>query len=261
MKRTLILATLLATALGTNALADTITTARGKTYRDCRIKKVEPDGISFTHQDGAAKILFTDLPSAMRAKYGYDRKKADAYAKKVAEQRKEAEKRRQDYLRREAEAIEAAQFINAMRTVQAQNNLILAQTQGYSTGYGPIAGFYNGNAGWYGGGGPITGPVLNGRPYRPTGGSSVGIATIVPGTGGIYAPTSGGFAYYPPVYPALGYARPGYRVTGSWNVGGGVRVGVGVGAVPPIGPAPFVPAPAVVPRFGGSGGSVVIPVR
>lgn len=260
MKRTLISATLLLACFATTTLADTITTSRGKTYLDCRVKKVDPDGISFSHRDGAAKILFTDLPSAMREKYGYNAKKADAYANKVAEQRKESEKRRQDYLRREAEAIEAAQFIIAMRTVQAQNDIILAQTRGYSTGYGPITGFANGGSGWYQTS-PITGPALSGKPYRPTGGSSVGIAPLVPGTGGIYAPPSGGFAYYPPIYPALGYARPGYRVSGNWNVGGGVHVGIGLGAVPPIGPAPFVPPPAVLPNFGVTGGSVVIPVR
>jgi hypothetical protein len=125
------------------AAADTITTLRGKTFRDCKIAQVHPDGISFTHRSGAAKILFTDLPASLRSKYGYDRKKADAYAKKIVEARKEREKRTQKYLAREQEAIEAANFVNTMRTMQAQTQMMLDQSGGYPN-YGPA--IFNGVA-------------------------------------------------------------------------------------------------------------------
>lgn len=77
---------------------------------------------------------------------------------------------------------------------------------------------------------PIYGPVVNGEPYRPRGWDGVGIAPVVPGTSGLYLPQRGGYSWYPPTSPSLGYARPSYTVGGSFNVGGGVLIGVGVGA-------------------------------
>jgi hypothetical protein len=204
------------------AAADTITTLRGKTFRDCKIAQVHPDGISFTHRSGAAKILFTDLPASLHSKYGYDRKKADAYAKKIVEARKEREKRTQEYLAREQEAIEAANFVNTMRTMQAQTQMMLNQSAGYPN-YGMPA-IFNGVAVTP----PIHGPVVNGHGYRVRSWDGVGI---------------GGYAFYPPVYPSLGYARPGYQINGSFNLGRNVRVGVGLGHVPGIGPN-FVAPPA-----------------
>lgn len=258
MKRTPVLATLLLATLAVSATADTITTARGRVYTGAKIKQVDPDGISFTHSDGAAKILFTDLPASMREKYGYDPKKASAYAKKITEQRKEAAKRREEYLRREAEVIEAAQFASTMAALQ-QQNAMLAQMQrpNYVTGFAPVAGYYNGLQGW-----PttqITGPAVDGRPYRPRSWGGIGIAPLVPGTGGIYAPSSGGFAYYPPFYPALGYARPGYSVGANVNFFNGAGISIGLGAAPALAPTPFVPPPAVVPGISVSGGGFVIP--
>jgi hypothetical protein len=248
MKRSLTLALLVLAGFSpVVVLADTITTLRGKTFRDCKIAQVHPDGISFTHRSGAAKILYTDLPRSLRDKYGYDPKKADAYSKKLVEQRKEREKRVQEYLVREAEAIEAAQFMNTMRTMQAQTQMMLEQASGYPY-YGAPA-ILNGVAVTP----PIHGPVLDGRGYRVRSWDGVGIAPLVPGTGGIYAPPSGGYAFYPPVTPSLGYARPGYGVSGSFNLGG-VRVGVGLGAVPGL--APYCP-PAPAPMMGVPGRAVI----
>lgn len=247
MKHPLLL-TLAAFAVFTAAAAaDTITTLRGKTFRDCKIAQVHPDGISFTHRNGAAKILFTDLPSALRSKYGYDPKKADAYSKKIVEARKEREKRTQEYLVREQEAIEAANFVNTMRTMQAQTQMMLEQQQmgnQLSYPYGPAA-YFNGIQGMPVA--PIHGPVVGGHGYRVRGWDGIGIAPLVPGTGGIYAPPSGGYAFYPPVYPSLGFARPGYQINGSFNLGRNVRVGVGLGNVPGLGPNFIAPAAPAAP--------------
>ena len=65
-----------------------IKTLRGKTYRRCEIVRVHPDGVSFTHANGAAKILFTDLPKSWRTRFGYDPEKAAAYETEVNERRK-----------------------------------------------------------------------------------------------------------------------------------------------------------------------------
>ncbi len=68
-----------------------ITTLTGKTYRQCQIVRVHPDGVSFRHADGAAKVLFTDLSKEWRARLGYDADKAAAYQQELADKR-EADK-------------------------------------------------------------------------------------------------------------------------------------------------------------------------
>jgi len=254
MKRTSILTLAALAALTVTAAADTITTLRGKTFRDCKIAQVHPDGISFTHRAGAAKILFTDLPASLREKYGYDPKKAAAYSKKIVEDRKEREKRTQEFLAREQEAIEAANFANVMRTMQAQTQMMLEQqaaNNNLSYPFGPAA-YFNGLQGVVVN--PIHGPVVNGHGYRVRSWDGVGIAPIVSGSDGIYVPPSGGYAWYPPVYPSLGYARPGYQINGSFNIGRHVRVGVGLGNVPGLGPN-FVAPPA--PTIGTPGSATI----
>lgn len=56
-----------------------IITLTGKTYRQCEIVRVYPDGVSFTHANGAAKVLFTDLSQELRQRLGYDPAKAAVY--------------------------------------------------------------------------------------------------------------------------------------------------------------------------------------
>ena len=68
-----------------------ITTLTGKTYRQCQIVRVHPDGVSFHHADGAAKVLFTDLSKEWRARLGYDADKAAANQQELADKR-EADK-------------------------------------------------------------------------------------------------------------------------------------------------------------------------
>lgn len=75
-----------------------LTTLSGKSFRQCEIKRVQPDGITFTHATGAAKILFTDLSPEWRAKFGYSPAKAAAWKTE-----QEAEKRRQQAARRQRE--------------------------------------------------------------------------------------------------------------------------------------------------------------
>lgn len=72
-----------------------ISTLTGKTYRDCHIVNVHPDGVSFRHASGAAKVLFTDLSQEWRSKLGYNPEKAAAYRLEQEQLRlKQAELRR-----------------------------------------------------------------------------------------------------------------------------------------------------------------------
>jgi len=64
-----------------------ITTAKGITYQNCRLTRAEPDGLSFTHSKGIAKIPFWELPPAFAKEHGYDPKAARHYSSLQAEKR------------------------------------------------------------------------------------------------------------------------------------------------------------------------------
>lgn len=74
-----------------------ITTLQGRAFRQCEIVRVHPDGVSFRHATGAARILFSDLSPQWRDRLGYDPEKAAAHRleqKELAEKREEARKAR-----------------------------------------------------------------------------------------------------------------------------------------------------------------------
>ena len=77
---------------------EVITTLSGRTYHHCRIYKVDPDGVTFFHDRGGAKVLFLDLPQDIAQQLGYDPQKAASYeddlAKKREKRREQAEARR-----------------------------------------------------------------------------------------------------------------------------------------------------------------------
>ncbi len=227
MNRTLVLTALLV-CFATAVRAGTITTLRGKTYRDCHIAQIHPDGISFTHREGAAKILFTDLPRATRDQYGYDPKKASAYSKKITEQRKVAEKNRQERDARMAEAISAAQFANQVRNSQIQAQYLAYEQSAFANQ------IYNG---WTATA-PITGPAFSAGNYR-------------------HSRNLAGNGYYPSYYrPNYGYSNTGYNISGSFGIGNGVRLGVGFVNTPALGYGTFAPAIGVggfVPGIGAGG--------
>ena len=62
-----------------------ITTRTGTVYRKCEVVNVEPDGIRISHDGGAAKLTFEELPDALQRQYGFDRVKVAAYRKAIAD--------------------------------------------------------------------------------------------------------------------------------------------------------------------------------
>ena len=182
----------------------TIETAQGRIYLQCKIMKRDPDGVSFTHSKGAAKVLFNDLAEPLRNALGYDAKKADAYDKERADARKEAEQARRARETKIAEAMIAAQARYA-----AQQPIIMMQQPygGYMSSLAPVLGL--GGIGF-----PSafhhTGFHAHGA-QQSRGWSNVGIASIGAGTGGVYVPQSGGFVFngFPDVQysPTLGYTN------------------------------------------------------
>ena len=62
--------------LTVTVFADDLTTLSGKKYTGVTITRVEADGLAISHDDGLAKVSFTDLSEELRKKYGYDPAKA-----------------------------------------------------------------------------------------------------------------------------------------------------------------------------------------
>ncbi len=139
--RAIFLFSFLALATAHSAPIAKITTLRGKTYRQCEMVKVHPDGVSFTHANGAAKVLFTDLSKEWRSRLGYNSEAAAAYQKELAAKRmalKAAKaKREQELNQAMAEAAQVARFrqlglaaqADAARQQQAANPLPMSPFQ------------------------------------------------------------------------------------------------------------------------------------
>lgn len=99
-----IAAVFVALACATVCFGLDITTRNGTTYRKCEVVKVEPDGIRVTHDAGAAKIEFEDLPDALKRQYNFDPAKVAAYRKVIADAKAAAEAK----AKMEGDRVEAA---------------------------------------------------------------------------------------------------------------------------------------------------------
>lgn len=257
MKRSVLLfALLLAGApLAATAAAPnygTIVTRSGREFYDCRIVRVHPDGVAFTHRDGAAKIAFKELPEHMRREFKYDPKAEAEYQNEQAALRKQEKERQRlreiamEEQLAEAQMAEASYLASAASvynpappvvpmstalpgepalTVGYQSPSWVGTTIGtsafgsgrYRRGYSSWGGYYPYGYG-YGYGYPTAGYTYPAYNY----------------------PSSYGYpAYNYPAYTYPSYSRPygyGHRggyygrpsAFGSWNVGNGIRVGVGV---------------------------------
>ena len=223
MKTFSILIIMLQLGLGLNASAyepTTIETLQGKSYVGCKILKRDPDGISFTHSKGMAKVLFSDLSEPMKNALGYDAAKADAYVK----ERKEADKARREQL---------AKLAEAQAKYAAQQPVVYVQQPngGYMRSMSPLApvlGLGRMGVQNYGGGMGRHGHAA-GQAYGWTNGNGM----IIPGTGGVYVPQGNGTAFYGvpglSYSPTLGYTnlnRNGSTFFGQQS--GGVVPGVGI---------------------------------
>lgn len=180
----------------------TIETTQGKTFQQCKILKRDPDGVSFSHSKGMAKVLYSDLSSSMRNSLGYDAVKADAYEKEHAEARKEAAQAKRERETKLAEAMIAAQ---AQYGAQ-QPVVYMQQPNGsYMRSLAPVLGL--GQIGV----GNNAGMGRHGYGSHSSGWSNPGISKIVPGTGGVYVPQGNGTTFYgfPGVSysPTLGYTN------------------------------------------------------
>jgi hypothetical protein len=111
------------------ASADVIdlTTTNGRTYKQCRIVKMETDGVSFRHANGAGKVLFKDLTKDLREHFDYDPVRAQAHEEKLkadkAKARAETLKKAEEVFKAHQEAVNRAlekQALNALTQALAQ---------------------------------------------------------------------------------------------------------------------------------------------
>jgi hypothetical protein len=72
---------------GVNDTFAELKTTDGLTYKSCTVTKVEPDGITIMHSDGATKVPFSKLPPDIQQKYNYDPVAADKYSADLAAKR------------------------------------------------------------------------------------------------------------------------------------------------------------------------------
>ncbi len=206
----------------------TIETAQGKIYQRCKIIKRDPDGVSFAHSRGTAKVLFSDLSESMRNSLGYDARKEEAYEKDQAEARKATTQAKRERETKLAEAI-----ITARAKYSAQQPVVYVQQAngGYIRSLAPVLGLGQiGNSGYGSGGhhGHGHGHGVNQpRGWSPT------VSSIGAGTGGVYVPQGHGLNFYgfPGVNwsPTLGYTNANINTpTFFGQPNAGVVPGVGI---------------------------------
>ena len=49
-----------------------ITSVSGDTFVNCKLLKIEPDGVTFSHAAGIRKLLFTDMSPEAQKRFGHD---------------------------------------------------------------------------------------------------------------------------------------------------------------------------------------------
>jgi hypothetical protein len=240
MKRSVLFAALLFSVLPASAAPKnygTITTSGGKSFYECRVLRIYPDGVSFTHKNGAAKIPFSELPANLRSEFRYDPKAETEYQKEQAALRKAEQERQKQREMAMQERLMEAKMAEASYLATASQ---LAATPAPPTG--------NPSPSWVGT--PITGPAVGGRSYNDGSYSRIGYPFVSNGggfySGGIY--TGGGYGYpygsyscgsYPGYggysygsYPGFGgFYGGGCRptISGQWNLGHGIHIGIGGG--------------------------------
>jgi len=74
-----------------------ITLNDGRSYTQCLLTKIEPDGLRVTHSLGVAKLAFTNLSADLQKQFNYDPTRAAAYSKMVAAQAANSDATRDQY--------------------------------------------------------------------------------------------------------------------------------------------------------------------
>lgn len=74
----------------------TVTLRSGKVLEDAVILDKKPNGITLGYKDGATFIPYSDMPTEIQQKFGYDPIKSARYEKKIDDQKKAAKKAQEE---------------------------------------------------------------------------------------------------------------------------------------------------------------------
>ncbi|HSI82517.1 MAG TPA: hypothetical protein VK970_01965 [Candidatus Methylacidiphilales bacterium] len=102
-----------------------ITTISGRTYRNVTIRRLDPDSIVISHDDGGGRVSFMDMPAALQEAFGVDSAEAAAHAEQRAQARDE-ELRRVEAAR--AEAMKASTSPTATTTGNSKSGTAHSRT-------------------------------------------------------------------------------------------------------------------------------------
>ena len=94
------------------ALAEDFKTIKGKEYKNASVSRVEPDGIVIKTHSGISKIYFTELPTDVQKRFGYDAANLAEQAAKFQKQqgeRQEKQKNAEADLKQSLEQSQAAE--------------------------------------------------------------------------------------------------------------------------------------------------------
>lgn len=223
-----------------------LTTTLGETYKNCRIMKATPDGLTLVHEGGVAKVSFENLSDEWKDKFNYDPAKARVFTEKEAQNRKLAEAKRVEMNRkREMQEEEQLAELAAQERKRIEQDAKAAKeyadaVKAANTPLAPLA--------------PLPGDATPdlGKPVpQPVVQTEVVVPTLTPITD-VYTPTKirsrtyilndgsyyggyspYGYGYYQPIYGYPGYGYPGSPcphpvpytrpgVSGTISIGGGV---------------------------------------
>jgi hypothetical protein len=111
MKTTLVLVVTMSLVATLGALDTSkpfsLTTLVGQKFKNCRITKATPEGITVVHDGGVARLSFAVLGDEWKQHFNYDPEKAREYAEVEEAKRKEVEAKVAEMKRKRAEAEEA----------------------------------------------------------------------------------------------------------------------------------------------------------
>lgn len=188
-----------------------ITTLQGRTFRQCEIVRVHPDGVSFRHATGAARVLFSDLSSEWRSRLGYDPEKAAAHRQEqmeLAEKREEARKARA--------AVEEARFRELAEAAARARIQIMGQEA-----------------------------QARAHARRQASSDTVSVVPVLPALGAVHDPHQNRRNYESTRQPTFGW--PGYGCGNAWGYGFSIAI-PGWRACHPTPPA-CPPSPSIIIRM------------
>lgn len=198
-----------------------ITTTLGETYKNCRIVKATPEGLTVVHDRGVAKLSFEILGDEWREKFRYDPSKAREFATAEEKRTKEAAAKRAELNKRRElseEDMLADLAAQERRRIELESKLMKEQADAVKAANTP----------------PTQLAPMPGDPQTRTGTQTsqpvvqteMVIPTVTPITD-VYTPTKirsqtyilqdglyygGGYppyGYYQPIYGYPGYVYPG----------------------------------------------------